>query len=373
MKVCHITTVHPLWDTRIFHKECKSLVKEGYDVSLIIQHEKSETIDGVNVIALAAAKNRFHRMLILTSKALVLAVKQRADIYHFHDPELLPVGAVLKLLGKKVIYDAHENVSKSLMSRYYLPVLLRNIVAGIVGLLEKTLALFFDAVVCATEDIQKSFCSQKAICVSNFPILNNFNNLVSRSDNSHNQDDSFNLIYVGALSPERGISKIIQAMEHISSNKTISLSLYGTFSPNIYENEVRHLKGFEKVSYTGWIEPGKVPDVLQKHDAGIVCFLPEPNHINSMPNKLFEYMAAGLPVIASNFPLWKEIVECSSCGICVDSSNPKEIAKAIEYMLEHPIERKEMGNMGKQGVSERFNWEIEVSKLLGLYKTLLNR
>ena len=111
---------------------------------------------------------------------------------------------------------------------------------------------------------------------------------------------------------------------------------------------------------------------LKSVDAGFILLKPNPNNIAaaSRNNKLYEYMAAGLPVIASDFPLWKKIIEKNYCGICIDPSNPEKIAKAIEYLIKHPDEAKKMGGNGKKAVLEKYNWENESKKLLKVYKNL---
>jgi glycosyltransferase involved in cell wall biosynthesis len=96
-----------------------------------------------------------------------------------------------------------------------------------------------------------------------------------------------------------------------------------------------------------------------------------PNHIDAQPNKMFEYMSAGLPLIASDFPLWREIVEGNDCGVCVDPADPAAIAEAIDRLVENPDLARRMGENGQRAVHERYNWAIEEKKLLALYDTVL--
>lgn len=365
MKVCLLSSVHQPFDVRIFHKEAKSLAKVGYGVILIAQSDREETVDGIKIIPLPKPKNRLERMGLLTFRCLIKALKQKANVYHFHDPELLFVGLLLKLMTKaKIIYDVHEDYAKQILSKPYLPEWTRYSIAWLVNKVEKVISRTFDAIVTATDDISNNFSYHKRIvAVRNFPVLSNFS-LLNKTDNS----TIFNLIYVGGLVEIRGISQVIQSLEYIQ--KEVKLILCGKFYPANYEEQVRSLKGFEKVEYQGWVRPQDIPAKMAQAEVGIVCFLPEPNHINALPNKLFEYLSCGLPVIASDFPLWKEIIEGNHCGICVNPLNPREIAQAIEYLMEHPDEAKQMGKSGRKAVEERYNWELEKERLIGLYKKL---
>jgi len=368
-KICQITTVHPSFDVRIFHKECRTLAKAGYEVYLIAQHDKEEVVDGVHITPLPKIKSRKKRIIFLPMKALIRALKLKTDVYHFHDPELLPVGVLLKLLTKKkVIYDVHEDYSKQILSKPYIPKILRKSISYFVKVLEYISSLFFDGIITATDDILRNFSYHKrAISVKNFPIIEDFPN-INRVDENKN---IFNLIYVGGIAETRGIIQIVKALEFVNSNKQVKLVLCGTFDPPDLEVKVRNLKGFEKVEYHGWVDHKKIPEFLNKADAGIVCLHPIPNYLTSLPIKLFEYMLASLPVIASNFPLWKEIVEGNNCGICVNSLDPKDIAEAIKYLIEHPDEARKMGENGRKAVLENCNWEKESEKLINLYEELL--
>jgi len=369
-RVCHITTVHLPSDVRIFHKECKTLASAGYEVSLIAQHDKEEIIDGVHIIPLPKVKNRAYRILFLPIRVLSIVLRVKADVYHFHDPELMPVGVLLgSLTRKKVIYDVHEDYPKQILSKRYIPRIARKGIAYLIGMLECVSSVFFDGIVAATDGILGDFAyHRRAISVRNFPIMASFSNTVRIDRDS---GSVLVLIYVGGLTEIRGIIQIVQALEFVNSNRRVKLILCGKFDPPDLEARVRILTGFEKVEYLGWMEPREVPGLLNRADVGIVCFSPEPNHIDAMPNKLFEYAVSGLPVVASNFPLWKEVVEGNKCGICVDPLNPKEIAEAIEYLIEHPDRARQMGENGRKAVLEKYNWERESKKLLELYQEIV--
>lgn len=368
-KVCILTTVHPSQDSRIFQKEAMTLLRAGYAVTLIAQHEKDETIEGIKIIALPKAKNRLHRFFGLTFKAFSQALKHDADVYHLHDPELLPAGVILKLLKrKKIIYDAHEDYQKQTLSKLYIPRIARKSIAFLIKATEYVVSFFFDGIVTATDDISKNFSYHKrAISVKNFPMISSFT-LAKR--NNADQKGLLDLIYIGGLAQIRGTSELVRSLELLDTSYQVRLNLYGKFYPAEYEEEIKKLEGFKKVRYHGWVEPEKVPSLLKHYDAGIVCLQPISNYLTSLPVKLFEYMAAGLPVIASNFPLWQEIVEENKCGICVNPLNPKEIAAAIQSLVDQPNVARQMGKNGRKAVEQKYNWKSESQKLLKLYEEL---
>jgi glycosyltransferase involved in cell wall biosynthesis len=369
-KVCILSSVHQAFDTRIFHKEAKSLAKAGYDVTLIAQHDRDEVVDGIKIIALPRPKNRLRRMLGTTWKAFNRARKQKADVYHFHDPELLLVGLLLKLATKgKVIYDVHEDYPKAILTKYWLPSLVRKPVARIFGSLEKWAASRFDHTITASavyDGVLKRLEGMgKITAIKNHPIVESIEPDAGR----HAEPNT--IIYAGGLAQIRGISEIVRAMGYLDSSREARLVLYGKFNPEDYQETVRGLKGFDRVDYRGWMEPEQLWPKLSEATVGIACLHPVERYLVGLPTKLFEYMAAGLPVIASNFPAWKEIVEGNSCGLTVNPLDPEDIARAIEYLIEHPEEARKMGQNGKKAVKEKYNWETESRKLIELYESLL--
>lgn len=368
-KVCIITTVHPLFDTRIFYKEAKTLVKAGYDVTLLVQHDRDEIIDHVRIIALDVPKNRLSRFVLSGRKAFRSALMQKADVYHFHDPELLPWMVYLKkITGAKMIYDIHENVSKDILSKEWIPFFFRRIISTIFGIYEKMAAAKIDYLIAATDDIAKSFKNKNIIVINNYPVI------FEDQGCGHKKKGltSNMLIYVGGLERIRGIKQIVSALGFIDRKYDARLTLVGAFSDGDFEKEIKSMPEWKSVDYQGYLPQKEAYAQMRNATLGLVCFLPEPNHINAMPNKMFEYMSAGIPIIASDFPLWKELVLGNGCGLTVNPLEPKEIAKAIENICEHRDEAKKMEESGRRAVLEKYNWKNESENLLKTYSELTN-
>lgn len=366
MKVVHLTSVHKRYDTRIFYKECLSLLKEHSKVYLVLNDGLgNEKRDEVEIIDIGfKEKNRFIRMTVNVFKICKESININADIYHFHDPELIPIGLLLKLKGKKVIYDVHEDVASQVLSKDWIPKFSRKIISYVFNKFEKNASRFFDSIITVTSNINNLFLpyNKKSYVVNNYPILN-----TSNFDLSYWEKKDKNICYVGGITKIRGIKYLIESLEELD----VKLILAGEFSSDAFKKELTSLKGWGKVDYRGLVDRKGVYEILKSSMAGVVTFLPKPNHINAQPNKMFEYMLAGIPVIASNFSLWKEIIERNDCGICVDPKNPKEIALAIKYILANPEKVKTMGLNGRKAVEEKYNWGIEEKKLLEVYRNLL--
>jgi glycosyltransferase involved in cell wall biosynthesis len=365
-KIIHLTSVHGRHEIRTFLKECVSLARYGYDVSIIIADGKGDEIkDGVKIYdAGPKTGGRLSRMTKTVSRVYEKAKTLNGDIYHFHDPELIPVGLKLKKQGKKVIYDSHEDYGEDILNKGWLPKILRNTVANIFDRYEKKAAKSFDGIVTATPHIRKKFekINKNTIDINNYPILN-----VADTHNFKETLKGNNVNYVGAIGRIRGIIEMVRALEGTEARLVIA----GKFSSMDDFKSVKSMKGWAQVDYRGQVDRPEIVQILAESAAGLVLFHPGPNHTDSQPNKLFEYMAAGLPVIASNFPLWKEIVEKNGCGICVNPLNSKEIADAINWVLKNPSQAAEMGRNGRKAVLEKYNWEAESKKLIKFYEEIL--
>jgi len=365
-KIFMFSSVHPWNDIRIFHKEAVSLARK-YDIELHIPANFSYKEEkGVKIHGLPQWKNRLTRIKTILI-VLFRALKSKAQIYHFHDPELMIVGILLRFFGKNVIYDVHEDYPKAMLSKEWIPIYLRYPLSYIIHLLEwLTSTIFSHFIIIAWPKIADHFSKNKTILIQNFPILQEL--VFEHSTPYINRPPK--LIYLGSISRIRGIIENIKALKYIK-NKECRLALIGLFDEVELEKECKNIDGWKNVDYLGWQDREQVRALLDNSRIGLVLFQPHPNHMNAHPNKLFEYMSAEIPVIVSNFPLWRQIVEDAQCGLLVDPLKPKEIAKAIDWLLEHPEEAEQMGKNGRKAVVENYNWENEEKKLLQLYETIL--
>ena len=365
-KVTHLTSAHDRYDTRIFLKMCSSLATHvKYEVSLVVADGKGdESKNNVNIIDVGAKSGgRWSRMTKTVKRVYEKAIELDADIYHLHDPELMPVGLKLKKRGKKVIFDAHEDLPKQLLGKPYLNPLAKMVLSKAFEIYEQFVCPKFDAVITATPVIRDKFLkiNLNTLDVNNFPILEE---LANTSNWSQKQNE---VVYVGSIAKIRGIEEVVQALAYTNE---IRLNLAGKFSEKSVEENVKNDAAWSKVNELGFLNRQQVGDVLAKSKVGLVTLHPVINYIDALPVKMFEYMAAGIPVIASNFPLWREIVEGNQCGVCVDPLDPKAIGEAIQYLIDHPEQAEQMGENGRKAVEEKYNWTIEEQKLLALYEAL---
>jgi len=363
LNICHFTSAHKSGDVRIFLKECVSLAAAGHSVTLVAANCPSEFKQGVNIIGVdVPVSGRFTRMSKAARLVFQKVITVDADVYHFHDPELLRFALKLTKRGKKVVYDVHEDVPRQIRGKYWINKYLRKSIAVFFEIFENYVSKRVDAIVAATPFIQDRFSKLNSNCVAvcNYPIVEDYE--FSADWNSKGNE----ICYVGGITKVRGIVELVQAMEGID----VQLNLAGDFSPLALKAELESLPGWKNVNNIGFVGRSEIYAVLSSSKIGIVTLHPIVNYLDSLPIKMFEYMMAGIPVIASDFPLWKNIVEQYNCGICVDPQDPNEIRKAILSLLSNDELAEKMGLNGKKVVFEKFNWKVEERKLIEIYANI---
>jgi len=366
-KICLLTTVHHPFDTRIFHREAKSLVGAGYEVVLVAPHHQDEIVDGVRIHAVPKPVGRLKRITFTAWQVYRAALLEKAAVYHFHDPELIPIGVLLKLGRKKVIYDVHEDLPRQILNKDWIPRPFRALTAGAASVMETAAARILNGIVAATPTIAARFPAPKTELVQNFPSPDE----LFAPQHKPYRERPPRLAYVGVMGETRGIREMIRAVDLIPDSINARLILAGTFNPPELLSELKEEPGWEKIDYMGWQPRDQVSTLLGEVRAGLVVMHPTPNNVNAYPNKLFEYASVGLPVIASNFPLWRGIIEDAGCGMVVDPLSPPLIARAMQWVLENQAEAEAMGRRGQEAVGVKYNWPAQEYKLLRFYRRLL--
>ena len=367
VKICHMTSGHDSDDVRIFQKECVSLASAGYDVYLVAQG-KSREDRGVHVIGLnePAPESRTKRLTEFARKIYEKALEIDADIYHFHDPELLPYGLKLKKRGKKVIFDSHENYPAQLGQREYIPKFFRSSVSGIYKAVESHCVKGLDAVIvpCTFDDKNIFEGRVKKVCfIANYPKLSDFYYNYNPEIKGEGR-----VCYVGSLSYERGIYHLTKAVRMAGKK----LVLAGPFSSHEFENKLRAMEEFSCVDYMGTVPNDRVSELLQTCSIGANTLLNtgQYHHMDTFGIKVFEYMSMAMPVLLPDYPYMRKMCDKYGFGICVKTDDPSNIAQAITYLSDNPDICAQMGACGREAVEKEFNWGTQEKKLLELYSEL---
>lgn len=317
---------------------------------------------GVMIHDIGKYQGRVKRMVLATWKSFGAALKLKGDLYQFHDPELLPVGLALRMFGRKVVYDAHEDVPRSILSKGWIGRRYRNLVSKIVDGIERIISKAMSGVVAATPSIRRRFensCSN-IIDINNYPL----NSELRPRTGAESKGNT--VCYVGAISLIRGAREMVEASEHAGAR----LILAGNFTDAHTELVVKSLPGWRCVDYRGNVGRESIGEIYSESSAGLTLLHPEPNYIESLPTKTFEYMGAGLPVIMSDFKFWKELfLESGACAF-VDPLDSKAIGRTISRIIQAPEESEAMGRVGQAIVRRKYLWSNELEKLIGFYKSL---
>jgi glycosyltransferase involved in cell wall biosynthesis len=364
LSICHLSSVHVRSDVRVFYKQCKSLVDAGYKVHLVVcDGKRHERKDGVIIHDAGAPQNRKQRMLFSPFKVFRRAWYINADAYQIHDPELLPLAILFKLFTRKpIIYDIHESYPEMFLHKEYLSKLWGRLISLGMRLLESVSVKLLDHAIAATEHIAGQFKDVRV--VHNYPILAEWLNI----QDSGQRYKQRKICYVGSITRERGIAQIIKAIEHVDCE----LHLAGSYEPPEFREELIAMPGFAKVVEYGYVNREQAAKIFANSALGVVLFDKTPNHLHSLSTKMFEYMAAGLPIMVSDLPSNVKLLDTTAAGIYIDPDSVEQIAQNLERLLSDPQKLSQWGANGRKAVVSDYSWENEKDKYLGLYSELFN-
>ncbi len=363
-KICHITSRHDSFDTRIFYKECRTL-KNKYSVVLLAPNASSAMNDGIEITGFqyTAGKNISNLFRILRT-----ALKQKAELYHIHDPELLPVAWLLRtFFGKKIIYDVHENYYESLIEHQ-------------ASKLTQRLFRFFDrwaAKNCALILAESSYISIYQGRARNLSVIENFCDVAALKPYlSFNRTNSNRMVYIGTIHEHRGAIVMLEVLNNLRARGLdIKLDMIGKITDPGLMKRIEALPFYSKIkNEISWHGPLNISEsyhIAEKSFVGLCLIEPLPNHLESYPTKLFEYMAVGLPIVATNISLYRSVVERRECGLCAAYDDIPAIADIIGKIYTDKALLQSFSERGPQVVISNYNWASEKNILLDFYQKVL--
>lgn len=366
MQIIHFTTVHQRNDVRVFFKQCVTIAEAGHDISIFVADGLGdESLQGVKIIDIGNFREDRLKRLTKAKKILKQRLKtSNADLYQFHDPELISVGVWLKNRRKVVVYDSHEDVTKQILYKKWLgPLFLRKLFSSIYDRYEKRNVQKLDGVISVIDEITAKFEHENSITIHNYPILG-----VIEKNRVQIGARANEIVYLGSLSKVRGVLDYINALDLV--DREVKLILIGGFSSPDFEKECRALKGWKKVEYLGFLPMNQAIEKMSNAKIALSVLHPEKNYLTSLPTKGFEYMAAGLPTIISDFEYWRPFFK--DAMIMVKPQNPDIIAEKINELLENVNLYNELTQKSIQK-SKQFSWENEGSRLLKFYKQTIKK
>ncbi len=368
--IVHLTSALKPFDTRVFHRECTSLAKDGYKVYWVVPGAEDQVANGVQIVSVPKPKGRLQRFSSTSYHLLSRCLEIKADVYQIHDADLIFLGLILRSLGKRVVYEVHETYDLAILDRHWIPKPIRKPLASSYRLAEGSTKLFFNGFVSATELIHERFKngSKPAAYVGNLPILD----LEAETENEIPFSQRPNHVaYLGVISRQRGILELIQALEKVPEALDAKLILAGEFGDKQLEEDAKALPGWSRVDFRGWVSREETLEIMRNCRVGAVLFHPTPHHLYAQPNKVFEYLLSGLPVVGSNLPVLGRYIEDTGGGFAVDPFDIDQITEKFCFFFEQTQEAEAMMKQGREKVRQCFHWGVEESKFLKFYDEIL--
>ncbi len=375
IKVCHFSTVHSIIDTRVFHRECVSLAKH-FDATFIGIGNFTGIRNDVNIIGIPKPESRIQRMFSSSLKVFKLAIKTKAKIYHIHDAEMIPFGIIFSLLGKKVIYDIHENTKQDILLKPWIPESRKKIIANAYELTLKIASKFLHFIpVVAHEKFLPIFQVKK----NQYTVIQNYadaNQMKKYCIEDRNILPGNHLFYIGMIKDMYyDFGKLLDAVYLLKQENfpvyVHCVGYYGARTNPGFDEHPRWKEVKDNFHFYGYLDMDTGYQISMQCKVGI-CIKNQPeNMLVSHERKFFEYMAIGLPSIFCNSEIYTEVLNKFPIGIAVDLQNPNEIATALKKLFTDKTFYDNCVNSCKAAIDEKYNWESQEILLLDLYQKLI--
>ncbi len=376
MRICHVVSAHAPQDVRVFHKLARPTAAAGHQVTIIAPGSGPLTKDGVHFLYVPIFRSRVLRLLrspLLLQRALATP----ADLYHVHDLEFLPWAPVLQALSDRpVVYDVREYWADKLIHEEWLPAFWRALVARPAAALERAMGRSLAGITATMEGqarlYQRPGRSPATVVLHNYPDLSEaegHSSAALRGDWSRPQ-----VIYSGWMLRLRGYDTLLKATQFLLREvPSTHVTLLGPSREDGLSVETASLRGH--LIREGALRVGEVPQPevwqhLSLAHVGWIPWLPSPNMEKILPVKLLEYMAVGLPVVASDFGRMARLIRDANCGILVPAGKPKAHADALAHLISHRDEAARLGRNGQDYVRERYDLRSELPRMWNLYERL---
>jgi len=354
--LCHFTVTQRSLKSRSFYMECMPLAARGIRIRYVAPARAPERHNGVDFISLGWRNNPILRFLS-TPSLLAQLLRQNAGLYHFQDPELLPLAFLLKwIFRKRIVYDVYEDFPSMALNKAWIPLLLKPVAAKAIAGVEHLAARCFDGVITADPFTLRRLARNRGsrkLVFYNFPNLDLFPPPLDTPKN-------FDIVYRGGLSERAGTYLLLDAMQKLAAEgKPTTLLLIGYADNSLAENNllqrIRHLGLESSVTIRPRLEHEEMAAALSQARIGVSPLQAIPKFLLNVPVKVFEYWACGLPVIASNLAPIRPFFRSAKAGLLFPPGNSAELARCIRWMLEHPESAAKMGRRGRAAIIERFN------------------
>lgn len=369
-KVCHVISGYFRTDARIFRRQCKSLLNNGFEVIILTNDGgEKEVIDGVSIVPTRIFwSNRFMQLIFGKHQFLKDALAINADVYQLHSPELLPLVRPLQRRGKKVVYDAHEDMPNHILEKEWIPYPLRKLFSSMFAKYMNRVFKSLDYLISPIHHVvdKAHRVNPNVAVIPNFPL---YNNQTLNNENYLERENT--LCYAGTVYRYSNQEEILEALNSI---KYIQYEVAGHFEPD-HLDSLKELSSFYKLKFHGRLNFEELTSLLGRATMGVVIYEYTLNmgyNLGSFgTNKIFEYMEAGLPVICTDYKLWKEVIDENSCGICVKPNDSQQIKEAIEFLINNKEEAMKMGMRGREAVLSKYNWNSIEKVYLPIFDSLI--